>query len=116
MKHPSENIVNKFDIDKFIKLNDYKVIQLGLQDRKLTTIYKLNTSRKKIWLTGSIDKNRIMFLLQQEIKALKLNINMNSVEMPYFTNHMEYDKTLQNNIIIIPLWGASANNSIMEII
>jgi hypothetical protein len=69
-----------------------------------------------MWLTGSTDKIRVNFLLKQEIKALKLNIDMNSVEMPYFTNHMEYDMTLQNNIIIIPLWGASANNSIMEII
>ena len=116
MKHPSENIVNKFDIDKFIKLNDYAIIQLGLQDRKVTTIHTLKTNKKKIWLPGSRDKNKTNFLLQQEAKALKININMNSVEMPYFTNHMEYDKALQDNIIIIPLWGASANNSIMEII
>ena len=116
MKHPSENIVNRFNIDNFIKLNDYSIIQLGLQDRKLSTIYTLKTNKRKIWLTGSTDRNRTHFLFQQEIKALKLNININTIEMPYFTNHMEYDRTLQNNIIIIPLWGASANNSIMEII
>jgi hypothetical protein len=117
MKHPCETIKNKFNLENYLKLNDYSVIQLGQQDRKLTTIYTLNTNKKKIWLSGSVQKEKTLNALQEEINFLNLkNININLVEMPYFTNHMEYDNMLQNNIIIIPLWGASANNSIMEII
>ena len=124
MKHPIPNeFTNKFSLEQFLKKNIYNVIQLGQQDRIVTTIYRLKTKYKKIWLSGILDNNRIIELLKNEIDYLKLNnmmdntkIDINSVKLSYLHNVVEYDLHLLNNIIIIPLWGASANNSILEII
>lgn len=113
LKHPIEYIKNKFSLDNFVKNKKYSVIQLGLQDRKVTTIYTLKTRHNKIWLPGTINeqyKNR----LNDEQKYLKLNINLKDVSVERYEEHSKYDSMLQNNIVIIPLWNASANNSILE--
>ena len=51
-----------------------------------------------------------------ECRNLNIQINFNSVKITRLENHNDFDNILQNNIVIIPLFGASANNSILEII
>ena len=112
-KFPIKEIEYKCDIDNLIENKNYSVIQLGLQDRKVSTIYTLKTKLNKIWLPGS---NNYIERLNKEKKYLNLKININSVSIKYVEDFNEYDNLLKNNIIIIPLWGASGNNSIVEII
>jgi hypothetical protein len=113
--HPIENIEKKFNLNNFINnKNNWKVIQLGLQDRICSCIYTLNTNYKKIWLPGR--ENAAPNYLMNECRNLNINININSVEIKRLENHNDFDNILQTNIVIIPLYGASANNSILEII
>jgi hypothetical protein len=112
LKHPIEEISGKFSLENFLQKKEYSVIQLGLQDRKTTTIYTLKTKYKKIWLPG----RDALFYLKCETQNLKIQVNLEDVEIKYFNKHNDFDSIVQNNIVIIPLWSASANNSVMEII
>jgi hypothetical protein len=114
LKHPIAEIAGKFSLENFLQKKEYSVIQLGMQDRKTTTIYTLKTTCKKIWLPA---RNYALNTVKKHATILNIPIKSYSdVEIIYFNNHSEYDNMLQNNIVIIPLWGASANNAVMEII
>ena len=113
--HPIETIERKLNFDKFVtNKNNWNMIQLGLQDRICSCIYTLKIKYKKIWLPGR--DNAAPQYLMNECKNLNIQINFNSVEIKRLENHNDYDNILQNNIVIIPLFGASANNSVLEII
>jgi len=113
--HPIENIEKKFDFNNFLNnKNNWNIVQLGLQDRICSTIYKLNTKYNKIWLPGR--ENAAPQYLKNECVNLNIIIDFNSVKITRLENHNDFDNILQNNIVIIPLFGASANNSILEII
>jgi len=119
LTHPIESIIIKFTIDKFMSNTNKCLIQLGLQDRITTTIYMINSKYKKVWLPG---RDTALHYLKNEAYALNIvpqisaSINSNKVDIKYIENHKEFDTMLQTNIVIIPLFGASANNSILEII
>ena len=113
--HPIESIERKFNFDNFLyNKNNWNIIQLGLQDRICSCIYTLNTKYNKIWLPGR--ENAAPQYLMNECRNLNIQINFNSVEIKRLENHNDFDNILQNNIVIIPLFGASANNSVLEII
>ena len=112
LKHPIEVIHNKFSMKEFQTQEKYGLLQLGLQDRKTTTIYTLKTNLRKIWLPG---RNHIMYL-EQEAKNYNITINKDTVDVIYYNTHEEFDNALYSNVVIIPLLGASANNSVLEII
>ena len=118
LKHPIENISIKFTIDKFIANTNKCLVQLGLQDRITSTIYMINSKYKKLWLPSRASKH----YLKNEAYALNItaqiteSINSNKVDIKYIENHTDFDNILQTNIVIIPLFGASANNSVLEII
>jgi len=116
IKHPSEPIMGKFSLERFIKNKTYSIIQLGLQDRKVTTIYTLHTNYNKVWMPGTTVTNNYINRLRLEEDYLDIKVNDSDVSIKYFININEFDNILQNNIIIIPLWSSSANNSVMEII
>jgi hypothetical protein len=119
LKHPIESIIIKFTIDKFIANNNKCLVQLGLQDRITSTIYMINSKYKKVWLPG---RDTAKNYLKNEAYALNIthqiteSINSNKVDIKYLQNHIDFDNILQTNIVIIPLFGASANNSVLEII
>ena len=113
LKHPIQEISGKFSLENFLQKKEYSVIQLGLQDRKITTIYRLKTNYKKIWLPG---RDTALAYLKHEVNNLHISIKLSDVEIKYLNDHSEFDSILQNNIVIIPLWSASANNSVIEII
>ena len=118
--HPviSENIP-QFNITNFINNSEKKLIQIGQQLRKITTIYKINAENyTKIWLTGTKDLKKMNKLLEQE--SLFLNYNLSSldksVNMYYTKSFEEYDFLLTNNIVVVNFHDAAANNTILECI
>jgi hypothetical protein len=118
LKHPVdiENI-KFFDFDKFLLNDNKQIIQIGQQLRKMTSIYLLETKYKKLWLTGTKNLDKCKLLLNKELEYLKITkkINYSQVEMKY-VNVEEFDTLLQENIVFIDLFDASANNTILECI
>jgi hypothetical protein len=119
LKHPvvSDNIIY-FDYDKYIKNSNKKIVQIGQQLRKMSSIYYLNLPQyEKIWLTGTKNIAKCINLLEEEIKCYNLPIiNRNSVQMKYTDTFEEYDEILSINIVFIELFDASANNTVLECI
>ena len=122
IKHPTNmNECNKFDIEVFIKkiyTNKIKIVQLGSQLRYLSTIYKIKSKYKKIWLSGRKDTEPLFHWLNKECSMFDITITdeeINNVSLYYTHNFNEYDNIILNNIIIIHLINASANNAILEL-
>jgi hypothetical protein len=119
IKHPVDDNCPKFELDKYFNNNEKKILQIGQQLRKLTFIYSINLDNskfKKIWLTGDKNINRSIDKLKKEIQNLNLNINITNVEMKYLENFQEYDSLLEKNIVILNLFDACANNTVVECI
>jgi hypothetical protein len=111
LKHPICKIDKKFNLENFIKNKNYNIIQLGKQYRKISTIYTIKSNYPKMWLSGN--KNQNYKSLNIELKYL--NINKTNDVLHYYAKSIdEYIELLLNNIIIVPLWHASANNSLLE--
>lgn len=122
IKHPTNmNECNKFNIEVFIKniyTNKIKIVQLGSQLRYLSSIYKIKSNYKKLWLPGRKDKELLFHWLNKECSVFNISITdeeKNSVNLYYTHNFNEYDTIILNNIIIIHLINASANNAILEL-
>jgi hypothetical protein len=113
LNHPIPPLSSNFNLEKFKKATPY-VIQLGCQDRITTFIYQLKTTYPKIWMPGH--KRSIVNTIKTESEFLNIKVNLHDAKLLFTENNAEYDQILQTNIIIIPLWSASANNSILEII
>jgi len=113
LKHPIQKIDNIFNIDNFINKRDYKIIQLGKQYRRVTDIFVINSPYEKMWLSGWKKKANLEALLKREANFLNIT-NLSNVNCYYTKTLVEYDELLLNNIIIIPLWNATANNSVLE--
>jgi hypothetical protein len=93
------------------------VCSLGSQLRKNTTIFKLNTNYKKIWLSGRSMEYSMKFL---EMECNEFNIKLtedelNSVSVLYLDN-TKYDEMIINSFVVIDMYNASANNSLIECI
>jgi hypothetical protein len=113
LKHPIEIIPQKFSVESFLKQPMYGIVQLGLQDRKTTTIYKLNTKLQKYWLPGRSAWNHYLDI---ECKHFGITVNKHDVKVLHIPTHSGFDEMLRSNIVIIPLFDAAANNSVLEII
>ena len=87
------------------------------QYRKCTEIYLLKSKYEKIWMPGT-KSQRASNCLHDEIKLLNYDLDIinNNVNTIYLDNFDQYDQLLLTNIIIIPLWNASANNAVLECI
>jgi hypothetical protein len=120
LKYPvdSENI-KYFDFNNYKNNNDKKLIQIGQQLRKVTSIYLLNVpSFKKIWLTGTRNLDICKKKLEDEVNYFNQNKNIynNNVLMYYTNTFEEYDDLLSKNIVFIDLFDAAANTVILECI
>ena len=115
IKHPImiENL-NYVPIDVENIIENGLVIQLGQQYRITSFIYRLKTSRKKMWLPGCNEKQAYK-ILEKECDYFNFKINKKHVQLSRVSDE-KYDILLYNNIIVIPMFSASANNSILEII
>ena len=115
--HPTDICIQKFSIDDYKNNNEKKLIQIGQQLRKITSIYRVKTNYTKIWLTGFRDQNRIQDFLNNEINIFKYkDIKLENVEMKYLNSFNEYDELLTKNIVFIDFYDATANNTVVECI
>jgi hypothetical protein len=120
LKHPCdvENI-KYFDMNKYILNRDKKLLQIGQQLRKLSSIYLINNiNHKKIWLTGTKNFDKCKKILIDEIDYFGINKSHldKNVPIKYTNTFKEYDQLLEKNIVFIDLIDASANNTILECI
>ena len=118
IKHPIDNNVINFNLHKFYTNPDKKLIQIGQQLRKLTSIYVIkNISYKKIWFTGNKSMIESTNMLKKYIDNNNIkNINYDDVLMYYTKTIEEYDEFLEKNIVFIDLIDAAANNVVIECI
>ena len=112
IKHPIETLPIKFSLKNFLKKKTYSVVQLGQQFRKISTIYTIKTPYPKIWVGSNNGHND----LSRELKYIDYKGKLNDVQRTEKLNNSTYDRIITENIVIIPLWNASANNSILECI
>ena len=113
IKHPMVEMDN-FNLEQFKKLDNYKIIQLGLQYRRVSDIYRIKSNYEKLWLCGTRDYNNCKQMLERELKYMNIPYTTNTVTKYRTKTVEEYDDLLRSNIVIIPLWAASANNSVLE--
>jgi hypothetical protein len=113
--HPIDIIEPLFDINNLSIIDT--VISLGSQLRKNSTIFKLKTHFKKIWLSGRsnvVSEN----IINEECKEFNIILSNNEKKSVNILNvdTKTFDSMLINSFIIIDLYDASANNSLIECI
>ena len=113
--HPVDFTTELFDPDQIDKIQT--IISLGTQLRYNSTIYKLKTNHKRIWLPGRNREDCYQFL---EDECIEFGIPLTEEEFYKVSIEKlpddEYDRVLGTSFIIIDLVDASANNSIIECI
>lgn len=92
---------------------NWPVVQLGRQDRILSEVYTLATKRRRIWV-NKMDGGAIHAVALAEARTRKRNVR-GTVDMVAVPND-EYDQLLRHSVVIIPLWAATANNSVLEVL
>jgi hypothetical protein len=93
--------------------NSSALVLLGQQYRRIATLHKLQTSRAKIWLPGHFDLNYTLTRTNHELHAENYGWDP-SVQITRVDNHDDYDRLVRQNIVIIDLWAAAANNAVLE--
>ena len=122
--HPTEMLSKLFDINIFMStIGLFNIVLLGQQLRRITDLLDISSNiiNKKIWLSGIINERKRIDFLQSLIAGLNLNPMTlvdfkNEIDMPYLDNFEEYDELIQSSILVMPLFDAAANNSILECI
>ena len=82
IKHPIEYNGNEyFEFQKFKKNKNKKIIQIGQQYRKISSVYKIKTDYSKIWLTGNKDLDLSNEILNRWLKYTNEEINIKDVKI-----------------------------------
>jgi len=119
IKHPIdfENVI-PFDIQLYIDNPEKKLIQIGQQLRKVSSIYEVNiTNHDKLWLTGLSNLEKCESMLNTEYKRNNKKINKDYKKLfTYVKDFNEYDELLEKNIAFIDLYDSAANNTVLECI
>lgn len=110
--HPTPLDVLPFSWDDYRRQTQPTIIQLGHFFRRFHAIYDLPTRRfDKMWLAGrQFDIDRIL-RLEGEVKH-----PTSLVSTPVRLPDDEYDFLLSRNLALVPLYDASACNSLLECI
>ena len=116
IKHPVGDDIKKFDIRKFYMNKNKKVILLGQQMRKISSIYLLNTKREKWWMYGHPDVSLMVRRRNEEFKMLRVFPKASEVKMVNIKSNAKYDTIIGENIIFMDFIDASANNAVLECI
>jgi hypothetical protein len=121
--HPISELSYYFNMELFKINNTFQLILLGQQLRKVTDILKVESPliSNKIWLSGINNNIKEHNYLQREISGLQLDSHLfdkfiNNVEMKYLNDYSDYDNLIQKSILILSLFDAAANNSVLECI
>lgn len=118
LKHSVDFDVPEFSMEKYMENADKKLIQIGQQLRKMTSIYKIDVSdHRKLWLTGNKNVEMARRRLQRELYGLGLPAIPDAEKLMYYTSTFEeYDELLTQNIAFLDLFDAAANNTVVECI
>jgi hypothetical protein len=119
IKHPINfNNILKFDIDAYINNENKKLIQIGQQLRKISSIFEVKIeNHQKLWLTGMSNLLAAEMKLKIDYNIIKKNLPNNYKNLfTYLKDVNEYDKLLENNIVFLDLYNSAANNTILECI
>jgi len=117
---PTETPRLKWSWKRFEANSEKKIIQVGWWLRKLHSIFLLNTGQyKKIFLDPA--NPHLKALLSKEATILRKERKVTSdlyhqAERIPFLDNAEYDLLLSKNIVMIDLYDASANNTVIECI
>jgi hypothetical protein len=120
LRHPVESKgVIPFEMYRFQRNYDKKIIQLGLQIRKVSSLYRLPTIEgySKLWLTGCPDFDRCRSYLEEEETFHGFTITPEQhrqVDMRYIESYRDYDLLLAQNIVFMDLYDSAANNAVLE--
>ncbi len=126
--HPTEFPEVTFDFQRFLKNQQKKIVQIGWWLRRLNSIYQLPIPKnnplnyEKIRLVPLFFGNAHTYLnelIERERKEYNLEIKPeysgNTREIIHVSNQ-DYDNLLAENIIIVDLYDANANNIVIECI
>lgn len=116
--HPTENVIEKFTMEKFNTNTKKRVIQLGYWLRRKYSIFQLDKPNNLCKAILPFD-DRMQENLKHELEVdhVTLSTNeINSVECLSQFKEDEYDKILSKNVVFLDLYDSSANNAIIECI
>jgi hypothetical protein len=119
VKHPINfNNILHFNIDEYIENKEKKLIQIGQQLRKISSIFEVKIeNHEKLWLTGMSNLTVAENNLKREYNKINKKIPEDyKKKFTYLKNINEYDKLLENNIVCLDLYNSSANNTVLECI
>ena len=118
MKHPIDEAGLEFSLEKYTNNKEVKLIQIGQQLRRITSIYRVKLlNHSKLWLTGFSNMKRCSNMLEDERMSEGIgSLDLNSVQMYYTKTFEEYDELLSQNVVFIDLYDAAANNVVLECI
>lgn len=114
IKHPIEfSDVPEFSFEKYVQNLDKYIIQIGQQDRKISSLGIINSpGHTKLWLTGIKDIRVAQEKLDVEKK--ELGRVFPPFKMRYTKTFAEYDTLLSENIVFLDFHLAVANNTVVE--
>jgi hypothetical protein len=120
LKHPvvTENII-PFDYDEYKNNSNKKLIQIGRQLRKVSSIYLLDSlNYEKLWLTGTKSYDKCNWLLEKEFECFCIDKTKikKEVTITYTETFSDYDWLVSRNVVFVDLFDAAANNTILECI
>ena len=83
IKCPIEQIDYKFNLTDFFNTINYSIIQLGMQYRNISTIFRIKSVYSKIWLPGT-DKLTAINEFKKELLSYEIyDKNLNKVSILY---------------------------------
>lgn len=109
---------NEFDISRFEKRrSSWKVAMLGQQYRRLSTLILIKVKYSKVWLPGGnhLTKSSFAERYMRDAHAPKM-YDLTAFDIKYTDSFEEYDDFVLNNIIILDVFDAAANNAVLEAI
>ena len=121
VKYPVGKDLLQFDLDYFLMKQNKKIIFIGSQMRRVSSLYFLKSpGYQKAWLSGKSNSDSALNLIKQEMNFLKKkpfqDFDPSCVDLLHTSNWNQYDKMITSNIIFIDFYDASANTAINELI
>lgn len=121
VKYPVGEDLLQFDLDYFLTKQNKKIIFIGSQMRRVSSLYFLRApGYQKAWLSGKSDSTAALNLIKREMNFLKKkpfqDFDPSCVDLLHTSNWNQYDKIITSNIIFIDFYDASANTAINELI
>lgn len=119
IRHPTDTHVPLFDWQAYLQNKSPKLIQIGQQLRRVSSIYRvpIPPSVQRWWLTGTQNIERMHRVVQDEVHHLGLaEIDRSAAHMAYLESFEEYDQLMTKNVVFLDLYDSTANNTVVECI